>query len=83
MAVEITPEVADEMTTAVIHFLQDKYPGIDTFTAMEALCREWNGADQGRILLPIESNEDSPLMKRLEDWSQRKGCSAEEQWDVN
>ena len=45
MSAEITPEIADDLTTEVIHFLQAKYPGIDMFDAMEALISEWNDAN--------------------------------------
>ena len=68
---EITPEIADGLATEVIHFLQNKYPGIDTFTAMEALFRTWNEGDC--VLIDLEN--DPATLERLKAWSQRKGCS--------
>ena len=46
MAVEITPEVADELTTDVIHFLRGKYPDVETFDAMEAISQTWGEEDE-------------------------------------
>lgn len=74
----INAELADEMTTDVIHFLQDKYPALDTFTAMEALFLEWNGAEPEDTLIPIALKPGSPVLERLEDWSERKGCEIED-----
>jgi hypothetical protein len=68
---EITPEMADELVTEVIHFLQGKYPAIDTFTAMEALFRAWNEVD----CVLIDLDNDPVTLERLKAWSQRKGCS--------
>jgi hypothetical protein len=73
MSAKVTPEVADELTTEVIHFLQRKYPAIDTATAMETLFREWNGADEGSTIVPIKLKRYSATLERLQDWSERKG----------
>lgn len=46
MAVEITPDLADELTTEVIHFVRKKYPDIETFDAMEAVSQIWSEDDE-------------------------------------
>jgi hypothetical protein len=81
-AAKLTREIADEMTTDVIHYLKDtllpKYGvgGADIYTAMEAIYREWCGAEG--VVVPVELKERSATLWRLRDWSERNGCSVEE-----
>jgi hypothetical protein len=52
VAAEITTNIAEEMTDALLHYLQEtllpKYglDATDTFPAMEAVVRTWNEGDE-------------------------------------
>jgi hypothetical protein len=76
----IREETAEELTDAVIQYLQDellpKYGLDDTdiFPAMEAILRKWN---EGSVVL-LDLGKDSATLTRLEAWSERKGCSLAE-----
>jgi hypothetical protein len=73
----ISEETAEELTDAVIQYLQDelfpKYGLDDTdiFPAMEVILRKWN---EGAVVL-VDLGQDSATLTRLEAWSERKGCS--------
>jgi hypothetical protein len=74
----INKETAD-LTTAVIHLLQDELPkhglsGADTHEAMEAIIRGWSGGDL--VLLDLEREPE--MMERLKGWSERTGCTVGE-----
>ena len=85
MAADITPEIAHELAEALLNHLRTLLPkyGLtnkraDIFTeVMQPIIEDWSDAG-GDVILVDLLERNSPILERLQDWSQRTGCEIEE-----